>query len=174
MTKNPTHARADRLSRPALALGVLGISLTTAGLATASQVGFAAGIAVSPGVVGVLWGGLLLASLFVLPPSYTAAAGFVVAAALVPGGFSGLAFAPIGLGLLCVLIAPFLGHEDTTLSVLVATAVLGVLVASAGGVFLWTDDLVFSLGALLGAFALLAYGIHRYELLRLGLIEEAI
>ena len=137
----------------------LGLGLTTVGLTMAA------------GSIGIVGGGLFVLSLVVVPPLYAVGVGFVIAAAIVPGGFTGLTFAPIGLGILCVLAAPFLDRDDPAAVTIAAATGLSVLLAVVGGAFLWTTAILPSATALLGAFALLAYTIHRYEIIRLGLLK---
>jgi hypothetical protein len=47
------------------------------------------------------------------------------------------------------------------------------LLAVGGGAFLWTTALLPSATALLVAFALVAYTIHRYEIVRIGLLKAS-
>ena len=156
-----THTGISHLSRTALALMGLGLGLTTVGLTMAA------------GSIGIVGGGLFVLSLVVVPPFYAVGIGFVIAAALVPGGFTGLTFAPIGLGILCVLAAPSLDRDDPATVTIAAATGLSVLLAVVGGAFLWTTAILPSATAMFSAFALLAYAIHRYEIIRTGLLKAS-
>lgn len=147
----------DQPSRATLATTTLGFALFTAGLV------------LNAGYVGLIGGGGLMLCWFVLPPIYTVSVGFVMATALVPDGFTGITFAPIGLGLLFVLVASILEHEDLSVVAVPAVTGLSALLAVVGGAFLWTNAALPAAVALLVAFALIAYGIHRYEIVRLAL-----
>ena len=146
-------------SRTALAVTGLGLVLVTAGLT------------MTAGSIGIAGSGLFALSLVVVPPLYAVGIGFVIAVALVPGGFTGITFTPIGLGIVCVLVAPSLDRDDPAGVTIAAATGLSVLLAVVGGAFLWTTAILPSATALLGAFALLAYAIHRYEIIRLGLLK---
>lgn len=156
-----TPTTVSHRSRTTLATTGLGLGLATAGLV------------MTAGSIGIVGGVLLALSWFVVPPIYTAGVGFVIAAALVPDGFTGITFTPIGLGILCVLAAPFLDRDDPAVLTVTAATELSVLLAVVGGAFLWTTALLPSATALLGAFALISYLIHRYEIIRIGLLKAS-
>lgn len=156
-----TPTRISGLSRTALALTGLGFALVTGGLA------------MTAGPIGIVGGLLIAVSWFIVPPIYTAGIGFVIAAALVPGGFTGITFTPVGLGILCVFAAPFLDQDDPVVLIIAAATGLSVLLVVVGGAFLWTTAILPSATALLGAFALISYLIHRYEIIRIGLLKAS-
>lgn len=160
-TFTSTPTRVSGLSRTALALTGLGFGLVTVGLT------------MTAGSIGIVGGVLLALSWLVVPPIYTAGIGFVIATALVPDGFTGITFTPIGLGILCVLAAPFLDRDDPAVLTVTAATGLGFLLAVVGGAFLWTTAILPSATALLSAFALLTYLIHRYEIIRIGLLKAS-
>lgn len=149
----------SEMSRTALATAALGLGLVTAGLVMAV------------GSIGVAGGVLLAVCWFVVPPIYTVGIGFVIAVVLVPDGFTGITFAPIGLGILSVLAAPLIDRDEPIEVAIAAVTGLSVLLAVGGGAFLWTTAILPSATALLVAFAVLAYGVHRYEIVRIGLVR---
>lgn len=172
---DPTHTTSLHVSGTALAASILGFTAVAVGLAMNAEVGFAVtGFEISAIHAGIAVGVFLALCSLLIPALYTASVGFVLAAALVPGGFTAITFAPIGVGLLCILVAPLLdiGHRGPF--VVAAVTTLSVLLAAAGGVFLWTSDLPLSAALLLLVFALISYGIHRYEIVRLGFVEGAL
>lgn len=150
----------DQPSRATLATTALGFVLVTTGLV------------MNAGYVGLAGGVGLVLCWFVLPSLYTVSIGFVAATALVPDGFTGLTFAPIGLGLLIVLVASIIEREDLSVVAVPAVTALSSLLAVVGGAFLWTGAVLPAAVALLVAFALIAYGIYRYEIVRIALVTD--
>lgn len=150
----------DQPSRATLAITALGFALVTAGLV------------VNAGYVGLAGGVGLVLCWFVLPSLYTVSIGFVAATALVPDGFTGVTFAPIGLGLLFVLVASIIEREDLSVVAVPAVTALSSLLAVVGGAFLWTNAVLPAAVALLVAFTLIAYGIYRYEIVRIALVTD--
>ncbi|MFC7008658.1 hypothetical protein [Halalkalicoccus salilacus] len=156
-----TPTRIRNMSRTTLAITAFGLGLATVGLV------------MSAGSIGIVGGAVLAICWFIVPPLYTAGVGFVIAVALVPDGFTGISFAPLGLGILCVLAAPSLDRTEPAIVAISAATGLSVLLAAGGGAFLWTTAILPSALALLVAFALIAYTIHRYEIVRMGLIKAS-
>ncbi|MFP4451666.1 MAG: hypothetical protein ACLFP0_12150 [Rhodosalinus sp.] len=78
----------------------------------------------------------------------------------------------LGLGILAVLAAPSIDRDEPIEVWLAAVTGLSVLLAVVGGAFLWTAVVLPSATALLVAFALIAYGVHRYEIVRIGLVTN--
>lgn len=106
-----------------------------------------------------------------LPAVYAVALGHVLLAALTVDGGTLLEFIVVGLGLFAVLLAPAsrLYERETLVSVTVFAA--GVLFFAFGIAFTTADVLWIASLALVVLWALAAYGIHRYELVTLGLVE---
>lgn len=150
----------DQPSRATLATTALGFVLVTTGLV------------MNAGYVGLAGGVGLVLCWFVLPSLYTVSIGFVAATALVPDGFTGITFAPIGLGLLFVLVASIIEREDLSVVAVPAVTALSSLLAVVGGAFLWTGAVLPAAVALFVAFALIAYGIYRYEIVRIALVTD--
>lgn len=152
-----TPPRTD--SRRVKWLGLPAVGLTAVGLLL---IGGTSGIAATI-ALGVAW--------YALSTPYTVALGHLLLAALLPesGGLPGLLAAEGGLLGMLAINAP--GRDDhlqfgaafvTSMLLLSCVAVLGVR--------LWGLP---AAALLLAAVALLVgYGLHRYELLRLGLLEE--
>lgn len=112
-------------------------------------------------VVAIVW-------LLVSTP-YAVAVGGLLAAILAPE--AGL-FDALAVGSLVVLFA-----ADLLIEWPARTAVVGLVMllsSTAGLAAVWYSEPLWAAAAvLLGAFALLAYAVHRYELVRLGLVGEA-
>lgn len=120
--------------------------------------------AASAAAVGLVW--------LVLPAVYAVALGHVLVAALTIGGVAPLAVLTAEFGLFAMLLTPAatLAQRETLVSMTVF--VLGVFAFVFGIAFLVSE--VLWIGALVlllvGVFA--SYGLHRYELVILGLVEE--
>ncbi|MFB6130400.1 MAG: hypothetical protein ABEJ28_06230 [Salinigranum sp.] len=130
------------------------------------------------GLGGALGAAAVALAWYFLPVEYAFVAGQVVLAALVaPGGVP--TAAPVGP-------VPIVGVEAALWALLAAslwdvagtpraTVVFGVLSAAAGGgawVAAASGTATWAVaGALVCAFAVAAYGLHRYELVALGLVE---
>ncbi|WP_255170530.1 hypothetical protein [Natrononativus amylolyticus] len=146
-----------RRGRP-WAEGLAAVALLVACTVVVGPLGALAGI-----VAVVLWA--------TLGAPYAVAGGTVALVAAVPDGLDPISVGLVGAGFLAVLLAPAV-HTPAPgrfAAVTVASALgLGGLawaVARAGP--LWLAGAV-----LLGALATAAYGLHRYELVRLGLVPE--
>lgn len=112
-------------------------------------------------LVAIIW-------LLVSTP-YTVAVGGLLTAILATGG--GL-FDALAVGSLLSLFAADLPIEWPARTAGVALVTLVTSTAVLGAV--WRAEPQWAAAVVLpGAFALLAYAIHRYELVRLGLLEEA-
>lgn len=155
-------------------------------LGAASAVVASVGLVALAGLPGVVAAAALVAAWVLLPASYAFALGQVALVALAPGGgLLGVAVAEAGL--LGVLLAPAttLPEPGPPVALAVAWALGGVALAwaSAGG----TGGTAGTAGAgtvgagvlapwqagfaLIAVTALAAYGLHRYQLVSLGLVE---
>ena len=152
--KSVKRALPDRSRAEVIAVLVAGIGF--------ALVGGPAGVA-SALAVGVVW--------FLLPAVYAVALGHVLLAALTVGGGTPLEFVGVGLGLFAVLLAPAarLYRRETVVSITVFAA--GALVFAFGITFTTAGALWIASLALVVIWVLVAYGIHRYELVTLGLVE---
>ncbi|EMA51902.1 hypothetical protein C448_00360 [Halococcus morrhuae DSM 1307] len=157
-TDEPTAPPVSRLAR---ALAVLGALVAT----------LAVGVAVGPLaalMIVAVGGALLLAS-----TTAAFALGQVVLVALVPPGGALAIFAIAEIGLLGVLCSPAVDHHDPG-RLLVASLLAGLAVGATGWLTLRSSQAVWpAAGALVVTTAFLAYGIHRYERVTLGLVETA-
>lgn len=159
MTSNETTTQSVSEFTDVTWLGALGALVTTATL----------GVAVGP--VGVLAGGALALCWYRFPTVYAFALGHVAMAALVPKTAPLAVFAPVEVGLFLVLVGPAALDESRSRTVATtAGCFLGLLTVA------WvarssTDALWLTASAILGTTALLAYGVHRYGLVRFGLVE---
>jgi hypothetical protein len=157
-THDPTAAPTSRLARTVAGLGTLVTTL-------------AVGVAVGPlaALMIVAVGGTLLFA------STTAAfaLGQIVLVALVPPGGTLAVLVIAEIGLLSVLCSPAVDHHDPG-RLLVASLLAGLAVGATGWLTLRSSQGVWpAAGVLVVATAFLAYGIHRYERVTLGLVETA-
>lgn len=108
---------------------------------------------------------------FLFPVVYTIALGHVLVAALSVDGFSTIAIVTAELGLFGILLTatPALYDRGTVTSMTVF--MLGLLVFTFGIAFVTSETLWIGALALLVVGAIAAYGMHRYELVSLGLVE---
>lgn len=157
MSTISSSGAAERKTRLWLAL----VSLVLTGLGFSLVGGFSGVVAAV--ALGVAW--------YALPAPYAVAGGYLLFVALLPAAPSLLQIAPVGLGLLGVLAAAAPGTaRGRFVAALAGTALLLSGVAGFG----------FQLGGLttaavsVGAVALLlGYGLHRYELLRVGRLDTS-
>lgn len=150
------------LSRNGHWIGGIGVAIATIALGlTAGPVGLAAGLGAA-----LAW--------YALPGWYAFTVGLVVATPLIVSAPSLWTRAVVLLGLLAVLAGPLTRVEDETRT-LTAFAFTTAVVAIVGWGVLWTDQPLWLAALVVAAISvLIAYGLHRYELLMLGLVEEAI
>jgi hypothetical protein len=141
-------------------LGRAGVVLAGFGFVLVGDI-FGLGAAV---LLGVAW--------YMLPVPYAVAIGHVLFAVLLPAEPGVLDIVPAELGLLCLLGAVAPSRDGI--------ARFGALLVGATLTLSGVAALGFRIGALPGAaFSLVAasllggYGLHRYELLRLGLLEDS-
>lgn len=151
-TTNPT--RTDIAG--ALAVGLVGVGLVWIG-----------------GFAGLLATLVTVAVWAVIAPEYAVAAGQVLVAALV-GAAGPVAIPPIVVaesGLALVLLVELLADDDRRFGVLGYLVAIGGIGAVTSLLYATEVGLWLVGGVQLAVFAVAAYGIHRYERLRLGLIE---
>ena len=156
-THDPTAPPASRLARIVAGFGTLVATL-------------AALVAVGPlaALVAVAVGG----ALFFASTTAAFALGQVVLVALVPADGALAVLAIAELGLLVVLCSPAVDHHDPG-RLLVASLLAGLAVGAIGWLTLRASRGIWpAAGALVVATAFLAYGIHRYERVTLGLVES--
>lgn len=122
-------------------------------------------------LIGVLSAATIVFLWLVFPVVYTVALGHVLVVALTVGGFEPLAIITVELGLFGMILtaAPTLYDRGAVTSMTVFlfglfVFVFGIAFVSSGA--LWIGAL-----GLLGVGALASYGMHRYELVSLGLAE---
>lgn len=121
--------------------------------------------------VGVASAAAIALVWFAFPVVYTVALGHVLVAALTVDGFSTLAIVTVELGLFGMILttAPTLYDRGTVTSMTVF--MLGLFVFVFGIAFVTSEALWIGALALLVVGALASYGIHRYELVTLDLLE---
>ncbi|MFB6227418.1 MAG: hypothetical protein ABEH88_02355, partial [Halobacteriales archaeon] len=138
-------------------LGRVGVVLAGLGLVLVGDV-FGLGAAV---LLGVAW--------YALPAPYVVAIGHVLFAAILPAEPGVLDLLPAELGLLCMLGAAAPSRDGIARfgALLVAAT---VLLSGAGALGFRIGELPGAALALVAASLLGGYGLHRYELLRLGLL----
>ena len=159
MSADTQHSEHVGHSPVGRALAVLGTLVATA----------AVGVVVGP--LGVLVAVGVGFARYLAAATTAFAAGQIVLVALYPteGPLALLVLAEIGLS--CVLLAPVVDHDEpgrATVATLVAGVALGgtawAALRSTEGV--WAGASVLVVGT-----AVVAYGLHRYERVRLGLVE---
>lgn len=127
--------------------------------------------ALAGGYAGGLAGVVTVGIWFALGTPYALAAGVVFAVALTPDGIAGLSALLFGTGLLALLLAP-MGTAPAPGAY--AVSVLAVTLSLGG--FTWllvlTVPVWLAAAVAVGTLALLAYGLARYHLLQLGLLDE--
>ncbi|MFC6716034.1 hypothetical protein ACFQGT_17740 [Natrialbaceae archaeon GCM10025810] len=137
----------------------------------AAVVVLVAGFAAAAGPIGALAGLATAVVGFLLGPPYAFAIGHIALVALFPDGIEPRAFALVEIGFVAVLIAP---AWRTASPGRVAAVAVGSALALAGVAWAVVDgrSVALAAGALLVTFALTAYGLHRLELVRLGLVTD--
>ncbi|WP_339104250.1 hypothetical protein [Haloterrigena salinisoli] len=149
-------SRRERRWPPLVALAVL-----TAALAIlAGPTGAVAGLATA-----LTWYGL--------GTPYALAAGHVVLAAAFPEGIDPATFLVIELAFVAVLLATVVRSATALRDVAVALASATAFVGT-GWIVAESQPLWIAAGTLLVLVALAAYALHRYELVRLGLVPDAV
>lgn len=130
-----------------------------------------AACAVAGGAPGALAGLAALAVWVALGAPYAVAGGTIALAAAVLDGLAPLSVALVGAGFLAVVLAPAVRTPApgrfAAVTLASALGLGGVAWAVARVAPLWV-----AAAALLGALGLAAYGLHRYELVRLGLVPQ--
>ena len=130
----------------------------------------AVALGVAAGPAGAAAGALVALSWYRLEAVYAFALGQVAAAAVLGDGATALAVAGAEAGLLVLLVAP-LAAADARSVVAFAAATAGLLavlrLARSAWEPLWAAAVALGLVA-----AAVAYGIHRYERVQLGLVRE--
>lgn len=131
----------------------------------------AGALAVTAGPLGVTVGVALLGAWAVFSVPYVLALGHLGLAVLFPDGPTLQALALVESGFLLVLGGPFL-RRGADLRVAVAPFVAAaVLFGAVAAGLRWLDSTAAAALVLAIVAGLLAYGLHRYELVRLGLVE---
>lgn len=114
---------------------------------------------------------LIIIAWFVLPMVYTVALGHILVAALTVEGFTTFAIVTAELGIVGMILtaAPTIYDRGTVISMIVF--MLGLFVFTFGIVFVTSNSLWTGALALFIIGTVASYGMHRYELVSLGLIE---
>ena len=159
MSADTQHSEHVGHSPVGRALAVLGTLVATA----------AVGVVVGP--LGVLVAVGVGIARYLAAATTAFAAGQIVLVALYPteGPLALLVLAEIGLS--CVLLAPVVDHDEPGRAT-VATLVAGVALGGTAWVALRSTEGVWAGASMLVVgTAIVAYGLHRYERVRLGLVE---
>jgi hypothetical protein len=155
-TYQPNAAPTSRLTKTVAVLGML---------VTTLAIGVAAGPLAILMIIAV-GGSLLFAS-----TTAAFALGQVVLVALVPPGGTLAVLALAEIGLFGVVCSPASDHHDPG-RLLVASLLAGLAIGAIGWLTLRSSQGVWiAAGAIVVVTAFLAYGIHRYERVTLGLVE---
>ena len=148
----------ERTQTPSL-IGALGLLLTVAAFGLVAGIpGALASIALVP-----LW--------LLLPGIYVVAMGHVLIAAFV-GDLSVVSVLAVEVGLLFVLADAASQHARPGSLISNTVFAAGVLVAMVALVLVFDGTIWIAAGVLLVALAAFAYGLHRYELVSLGVIHN--
>ncbi|WP_122088202.1 hypothetical protein [Halalkalicoccus subterraneus] len=141
----------------------LAVLIAAAGFALLGDfapIGIAGGVA-----IGLLW--------LTLPVIYAVALGHLLVVALTVDGFETLAIAVAELGLFGMLVAAIPTFYDRGAVTSMTVFVFGLFVFVFGIAFVSSEALWIGALALVVVGALVAYGMHRYELVSLDLVEGA-
>ncbi|WP_458210530.1 hypothetical protein [Haladaptatus sp. NG-SE-30] len=127
---------------------------------------------VANGLPGLIAGGMLVLMWYLLPTLYTFAFGQLLVAALFADGVALRYLIPLELGLISVLVGPVLTLDHPYRRVVMTSGIASVF--GIGIVAIYQLDQAYwqAIGILAVVFALGAYGLHRYERVALGLVEE--
>lgn len=120
---------------------------------------------------GLAAGTVLVLAWFLLPAIYVVALGHILLLLAYPTGIPLPVLAGIETGFLLVLLAPARTADHARVTIAAGLLAFLGLTALAAAILLTTNTLWLPAIAVVGATGLLAYGIHRYQLVRLGLVE---
>jgi len=140
-------------------------------LGTAAVAVAGLGFAVAGGLPGIAAAVALAGSWYALPTPYAVAVGHLLLAVLLPEDPGLLALVLAELGLLGVLAAAA-PLRDETLSFAGRLVGCGVPLSAVAAIGFLVGGLPAAALSLVAAALALGYGLHRYELLRLGLLDE--
>lgn len=155
-THQSNSANASRLHRACAALGTLVATL-------------AVGVAVGP--LAILVAVAIGIALILVSTTAAFALGQVVLVALVPPDGAPIILVLAEIGLLGVLFSTIINHYDPA-RLLVASLLAGLAVGATGWLLFWMNQTVWiAASAVVITTAFVAYGIHRYERVTLGLVE---
>ncbi|WP_435156606.1 hypothetical protein [Haladaptatus sp. DFWS20] len=127
---------------------------------------------IATGGPGFVAGGVLFAAWYALPTLYTAAFGQILVVALFADGVGAVYLIPLELGLLAVLVGPLLRADRPRWRVLVTSLVAVGFGVGVLGSHRWSGEYWLTIGVALTAVAVVAYGMHRYERVALGLVKD--
>ncbi|WP_312907568.1 hypothetical protein [Natronosalvus caseinilyticus] len=125
------------------------------------------------GPLGAVGGGVTAVGWYLLGTPYAIAIGHVVLVVLFPDGLSPLSIVLLEAGLLTLVVAAATGERYPlrfAVTALVGVTVLGGLTA----VLVRTQPFWLAALGLVVAAGVLAYGLHRVELVRLGLVTDPV
>ncbi|MDQ2052623.1 hypothetical protein RBH26_19375 [Natronolimnohabitans sp. A-GB9] len=127
--------------------------------------------ALAAGPIGLLAGLASAVAWYALGVPYAIAVGHIVLAPVAVGGTDPMTVLLVELGYLAVVIAPVVDVREPrrtgAVAVTSAAGFVGVGWVAAHRLSLWLAAVVVCL-----AVGLVAYGLHRYELVRLGLVSD--
>lgn len=138
-------------------------------LTIASLAALVAAFGAVAGPPGLLAGIATAAVGYLLGPPYALAFGHVALVAVVPNGIEPLSVVPVEAAFVAVLLAPV---RRTASPVRIALVAVASAIALAGTAWFVVDSQSVGLATatVLALVAFIAYGLHRYELVRLGLV----
>lgn len=133
----------------------------------------AIGCTVATGLPGFVAGTVFFVLWYTVPTLYTVAFGQLVVAALADD--IGVAFlVPMELGLLAVLVGPSLRQDRPGWRIGVTSGVAALFGGGALAVYRWGGRLPLVVVAVVLVVGVVSYGLHRYEHVALGLVEDNI
>ncbi|WP_458190820.1 hypothetical protein [Haladaptatus sp. NG-WS-4] len=128
---------------------------------------------VATGLPGLIAGGMLILMWYLLPTLYTFAFGQLLVAALFADGVALRYLIPLEPGLISVLVGPLLTLERPYWRLRMTVGVAILLGIGIVYIYQWLGEYWQAIGILTVVFALAAYGMHRYERVALGLVEDS-
>ncbi|MCO8244757.1 MULTISPECIES: hypothetical protein [unclassified Haladaptatus] len=127
---------------------------------------------VAMGLSGLIFGIVFLLVWYAVPTLYTVAFGQLVVVALFADTVGVRYLVPLELGLLVVLAGSAATLDHPRWRALATSGLAVGLGAATLASYRWTGDYWLAIGVVVITFALAAYGMHRYECVKLGLVED--
>ncbi|MFH5801209.1 hypothetical protein [Haladaptatus sp. CMAA 1911] len=128
--------------------------------------------AVATGPPGILAGVIFLLVWYTVPTLYSVAFGQLVVAVFADS-ITAEYLILLEVGLLAVLVGPLLTVDRPRWRVTVTSAMAVLFGVGALKSLQWSNQLWVAIAVVVFVFAIVSYGLHRYERVALGLVEES-